>query len=485
MGDNRLTFIIPVYKPDLGLLRKVCKALKDQSFKAWGAVFVLDGLNASAKDVITQTIGRQVRIIEQPQAGVQRARNHGFEAADSEFVVWWDCDCLIEPDTAQTWINIFDKNPDIHFVYSGYKFLDEQGAIDSENFDPWMLKVRNYISTCSPIRREFAVKWNEDLKSLQDWDFWLSVVEKGGKGKYIQGHAFSTQFPDADSISGQGCTHATWLERVDAVKKLHNLPERGVCVSSLTKRHEGIWLAKLINADYQDMPADKPHKYHTIIQLGFSFLPGMAEAHCKNFSEKCVKKILFWTCDDIAEVWTRLNHEAIKKYRILLNGAVRQYVEDKASKDLLEDCGFKVDILPLPMEAGEVGPFPEKPRFAVDIAPAFGFLFNTLEKSLPDVELSMLTGNHRLEDFSGLCHFHPDRTTSIGLKRAVLAGKHIVSNVRAPFMGYIDDTQKNAFLVPEFVEKIRELVSTPQQLAGRDFYLKLVSPEKFNELIAA
>ena len=42
--------------------------------------------------------------------------------------------------------------------------------------------------------------------------------------------------------------------KVDAVKIKHNLPNRTVCVSSLGHREEGIRLAKLIDADYKDVP---------------------------------------------------------------------------------------------------------------------------------------------------------------------------------------------------------------------------------------
>lgn len=480
----RLSFIVPVFEPNLEILAKCVKSLCDQSLTEWDATFVLDGKNDAAATIICSEMKKKAntyKILELEHGGAQKARNAGQEYAKGEFVVHWDCDCIIEPDTAKTWVEQFDKHPEVAFIYSGYKFLYERGAINSEPFDPYLLRVRNYISSCFPVRREFMPKWNEDLKSLQDWSFWLSVIEKGGKGKFLRGYAFSTLYPEAKSISGQGCTNENWLERIDAVKKAHNLPERDVCVSSLTNKIEGLTLAKTIGADYQDYPNWKPHRYKTIIQLGFSFLPGRIEAHTGIFSQQEVKKVILWTCEDVTEVHTRLNWQAIKKYRILLNGMVnlKQFVEDKASYDMMREVGFEVEIKPLPMVAGDVKPFPDKPKFAVDVDSTYNPIFTAIEKSLPDVELVPLKGALNLNDFTGLCHFYPDRTMSATIKRAVMMGRHVVSNVQAPFAGFVDDTKYLSEFIPEAVEKIRELAFAGQKTSGKDYYTKLSDPRSF------
>ncbi len=472
---SRLTFIVPVYEPRPEILAKMVKSLCDQSLKSWDAVFVLDGENEAAAKVIRAEMKRKAntyKIVTQEHGGAPRARNKGQEYAKGDFWVHFDSDCIIEPDTAKTWVDQLDKHPEIAMVYSGYKFLEERGAIDAEPFDPFLLRVRNYISGCFPIRREFAPKWNESLKSLQDWDFWLSAVEKGAIGKYLPGYAFSTLFPEGKSISAEGCTDEKWLERIDAVKALHNLPERDICVSSLTKKHEGVWLAKLLEADYQDFPNWKPHKYKTIIQVGFSFLPNVVQAHCEIFRDKDVNKVIFWTCDDITEIHSRLNHIAIKKYSLLLNAMpnLKQYVEDQTSFDMMKEVGFNVEIKPMPMDVGEVEALPAKPKFAVDIDPNYGPIFNVLEKSLPDIELVMLAGAQKLDDFTGLAHFHPDRTVSIGMKRMALAGRRVVSNVKAPFMGFVDDTADLDKFIPEAVEAIRAAAFAPQDMSGRTYY---------------
>ncbi len=183
----------------------------------------------------------------------------------------------------------------------------------------------------------------------------------------------------------------------------------------------------------------------------------------------------------MTEIITRLNQSAIWKYAGLLNGTVKQYVEDRASYDLLRKAGFEVEIMPLPMAVGDLKPLPVRHKVAVDIDQSYNFIFELLQKSLPDIDLEAISGVAKLEDISGLAHFHPDRTVSIGMKRAILAGRAVVSNVQAPFMGFVDDNQNLDVFIPKAVDKIRELVYAGPNPKARDYYSALVSPTKLME----
>jgi len=381
------------------------------------------------------------------------------------------------------WVEQFERHQDIGFIYSGYKFLNEQGAINSEPFDPWTLRIRNYISTCFPIRRKFYPGWNESLKSLQDWDFWLSAVEKGAVGKFVEGYAFSTAYPTQKSISGQGCTPEAWLERVNAVKKLHNLPERDICVSSLQAKHEGIFLAKLIGADYQDVPNQKPHNYKTILQLGFSFLPGKYEHHIAMFTEK-TRNVLFWTSESIAEIRTMHNWEALEKYGAKLNEVCTQFVEDEAAQKALSPF-FKTQVCPLPLAIPEVKPLPKDKRFLVDINANYGPVLDVLAKSLPDVELEPIGDSANLNDYTGLVYFHPDRTTSPNMKRAALLGRAVVSTVPGDFTGFVDPGQSLDKFIPAVTNRIRSLAYSGPDKKAISFYREQCNVEKFKECINA
>jgi glycosyltransferase involved in cell wall biosynthesis len=487
----KLSFIVPVNKPDSKMLEKCLRSLKKQSLKDFEVIVVLDGPHDGLVSKISKMLGKvEHRVIEKEHGGANCARNSGAEKAKGDILCFWDCDCVIEPDAAKMWMDKFEQDEDIGFIYSGYRFDDETGAIPSESFDPWMLKIRNYISTCFPVRRKFYPGWDESLKSAQDWDFWLSVVEKGAKGHYVPGYAFSTSAPSQDSISGEGCSPENWLERQAIVKKKHNLPNRDICVTSIDYRNEGIRLAKMIDADYIDYPHAKPHEYKTMIQVGFGFQQGKIEHHSAIFNKKGMRKILFWTGDNVLEGYNAVSCRALfgddymKGYVELLNLGVEQFCEDTAAKNKLDRMGFKVKVMPMPLEMSvEVTPLPEKPKFGVDIQEAYGHIFASIEKSLPDVELEIV-GKDSVDNYTGLIHFFTDRSMSQSIKRMIVSGRHVISNVQAPGAGYLDDRQKPDTFIPAIVEKVRGMIGNKPDDGARDYFLKTVSKEGLLEVLS-
>lgn len=483
----KLTFIVPTHNPDAVLFPKVLKALVEQSLKEWDAVFVLDGHWPEARKDIERAFKKcpnHYKIVEVPHGGAQKARNEGFKHSTGEYVVFLDCDIIMEPHAALAQVEILDKNPQYGFCYGGYKFLGEKGAINSEPFDPFMLRVRNYISGCFPVRRELVGTWNESLLSLQDWDFWLGVVERGGVGKFLPGYAFSTAYPTAESISGKGCTKEAWLGRMDAVKALHGIPTRTVCVTSLHNRLDGIALAKALGADYDDSPNFKPNHYTTIVQIGFSFKPEEVEVCSANWKEG-QKKVLFWMPEDVEMVEHGLSKSALKQYSKRINPLGRQFVEDSRAKELMTEAGFAVEVLPLPVLSKEdVAPLPAEPKFLVDASGNYGHIFAAIEQAIPDIKLETMQGVKNMDDFTGLICFHQDRLLRPSVKRMIAAGRHVISNIQAPFAGFTEDRSDDGPFIKGFVEKIRALAKKPQNKEAVRYYIDPRKLEKVAEVCA-
>lgn len=477
-----LSFIIPTYKSDPQVFKKACKALTEQSLKDWEAIFVMDGEDSRLDTIINSMDCPKFKIVTISHAGAQRARNEGAKHAKGDIWVFWDCDCVIEPGTAQHWINKFNENPDIGFVYSGYKFLNEQGGIPSQDFDPYLLRVRNYISACFPLRKKFYPGWNESLKSLQDWDFWLSVVERGGKGLFCPGYAFSTALPTADSISGKGCTDDVWLERMDAVKELHDIPDNSTCVVSVSEKVEGIRLAKLIGADFQDMLGDKPNRYKTVIQVGFSLHPNIVKHHSSIFNGKYDNRHIFWTIDNIIEMDNFISQKAVRHYSSMLNTLAKQYVEDMEAKRIIGK--FNTKVLPLPLVNTDTpSELPDKPAWIIDVEEGYNMVATNLEKILPDVKLIKATSCHEIKDVTGLITFNQARIMNYGMKRMLLNGRHIVSNIQQAFCGYINDTESVEVFMDKVVDKVRRCNDKKINTHAVDYYTKLYSPESFIQIL--
>ena len=483
----KLSIVIPFFRK-AHILERCLRSIETMSLKDYEVILVLDGPSDEARDIADKVFGETSiawRVIEIEHGGACKARNAGYAVSTGEYLLFLDADIVLEPEAAKNWVEILDRDQEYAFIYSAYKFLNERGYLPSEPFDPWLLRIRNYISGCFPVRRKFLTDkpWNESLKSLQDWDFWLGVVERGGVGKFqSQGFAWATEMSQ-DGISGVNCKPEVWLDRVDAVRKAHDLPERETCVCSMSYKPDAIALAKFIDADFQTFPNFMPNRYKNVIQIGFSLKPESAEDCAANFSPQ-TKNYLFWAPDNIYEAWNEMSFNALQKYSLLMNRVCKlQFVEDKTAKDLMTKAGFNVEVLPMPMRNElEVKPLPEQPRWAVDCGSDYGKIFALLEKSAPDMQIEPLMGAHDINEYTGLIHYFNDKTLSNGIKRMLLTGRHVISNVRDPHAGYFEERNPEKF-VTDFVDHIRKVSKKPINKNARDYYVKELGKEKLMEVL--
>lgn len=60
--------------------------------------------------------------------------------------------------------------------------------------------------------------WDNNIKRLQDWDVWLTMLSQGHTGKYIGQTIFST--PVRNGITRNSIT---WEEAIKAIKQKHNI----------------------------------------------------------------------------------------------------------------------------------------------------------------------------------------------------------------------------------------------------------------------
>jgi glycosyltransferase involved in cell wall biosynthesis len=149
--------------------------------------------------------------------GAPWARNQGLRAAQTEFVLFSDDDIYWKPHALQSLLDTLRAHPEASYSYGAY----EMGSLIQCDgvFDPERLKGCNYISTMSLVRRTDAVEWDESLTRLQDWDYWLTMLERGKTGASCARTIFST-------IRRNGITYGSaisWKEAERIVRQKHGL----------------------------------------------------------------------------------------------------------------------------------------------------------------------------------------------------------------------------------------------------------------------
>lgn len=486
-----ISFIIPVWKKPPEQFNRTVKSLLNMSVKDIEIISVFDG-----EDPILQphaekwAKNKRFRYKVIDHGGACKARNAGIEEAKGDYIAAWDADCYAEPEMAQVWLDNFRRHPEVDFVYSGYKWANhpEWTGFDSEAFDPWTLTKYNYIASMFPIKREKVLKWDEDLSGLQDWDYWRRVVEAGGKGKFIPGYGFWTEFPDdkGKSISSQTEKKE---ERIRAVRAKHGDKKSDILVSGQTFKRDALIVAKTLNADYFYNPAYwMIDPYKLVISVGLHPWDLEDASGLMRSLPKGTKKAIYWKGYDV-------DNFAVSPYvqvRSLMNSINNEidhnFAVDERTLGVMEDLEIKKsELLIFPREQGTpADKLPEQFKVLGWADEAHIQHLKTVAQAMPDVHFDFVEPNKEfnLLDYSVILQFTNAPKLEGGTRNALMMGRHVISNVQAPYSGYVslEDASKFVASVTEQIEELRNKSEINKE--AQDYYLQETDPEKFKARIA-
>lgn len=157
-------------------------------------------------------------IVSQDEKGnASWARNRGFELAKTEFVLFCDDDINWMADGLETLVTGIRNHPAASYSYGSY-WMDGRLYCDQE-FDPVILRHRNYISTMSVIRTADFPMFDESLDRLQDWELWVRMMLGGKAGVYCGRLIFKTERRDGITRNGR----VSYEEAEQIVKEKHGL----------------------------------------------------------------------------------------------------------------------------------------------------------------------------------------------------------------------------------------------------------------------
>lgn len=163
-------------------------------------------------------------IINDSEGLAPKKRNDGYRKSTQPYLFFCDDDILLPANYIESLLKVLNKNPDIGFVYTGYHGIvlhpDSHPMrgnfeIPAIEFNSNALKQGNYISTMTLVRRELFPMFDETLKRLQDWDVWLTLVNRGVKGKLVSSQTFYAYYIDAGITSNDN-------SEVDAINVIRN-----------------------------------------------------------------------------------------------------------------------------------------------------------------------------------------------------------------------------------------------------------------------
>jgi glycosyltransferase involved in cell wall biosynthesis/SAM-dependent methyltransferase len=169
-------------------LGEALESALNQSHAPAGVIVVDDGSSDDPAAVVARYPG--VRLIRQHNQGLAAARNTGWRAARSRFIVFLDADDRLLPDALATNLRRFDQQPQSAFVYGGYRWIDDNGRllgtvppqeIGTDAYEAFLCGNQIGMHATVMYRRdclEAAGGFDERLRACEDYDLYLRIARR-------------------------------------------------------------------------------------------------------------------------------------------------------------------------------------------------------------------------------------------------------------------------------------------------------------------
>ncbi len=458
---KKISLVMPAYK-SAKTIGAALESLFDQDYKNFEVIVVLDGEDGEIRRALLQWRedhkgdefkadvpgAKKITVIKIDHSGSCAARNAGAARATGDYISFFSSDFVAEPGMLRRWIEAFEDNPDADMIYGGYRFWDVEGkpAMFSQPYDLYALTCYPYIDGGFPVKREWWEKhpWDEDFKSLNDWEWILRMCLDGMKPVFIPDFTFSAQMPQPGGLSYDSA--GSWFERFGQIKKKHGIPDRPVCFCSLDYDEEARKLARATGQDVHQQPFFKPNNYKLIYMIGFNVKEASTCAvmlgPLDGKIEDVPKKVVHWMPADVRRLKDLkiidLEHlgQSFTEFRITNYACTAEDVK------FLQRYGFRVSLK-------YYFAWPENhvngQEFKVWMPPEFG----DVARGIPDIAT---TANKR----EATCEVLMDRPWG-EIAEALMAGKQVVTNAGYPATWVIPPQNTHPELKAAIINTLRML----------------------------
>ncbi|MFH1326332.1 MAG: glycosyltransferase family A protein [Candidatus Falkowbacteria bacterium] len=234
--NNLISVIIPVYNKSEEL-RASLASLLSQTWQDYEVIIVNDGSTDNSVLVIDELkhkfYNKKIRfkIIQQNNQGSNNARNRGFKESRGEYVIFWDADIVASPEMLIKMYDKLQENSEAKYAYSSFIFGKKKFKL--WEFDEEKLKKIPYIHSTSLMRRAYFPGWDARIDRLQDWDLWLTMLQRGYKGVWVPEFLFTV-------LTEHG-TMSSWFPKILyklPVAKSKEVKKYKEAVNTIRRKHQ-------------------------------------------------------------------------------------------------------------------------------------------------------------------------------------------------------------------------------------------------------
>jgi glycosyltransferase involved in cell wall biosynthesis len=218
--SDLVSVIIPAYNQGNFLSRSIQSVL-DQSYTQFEIIVVDDGSTDNTYDIVKNFVDPRIGYIYQDNKGLSGARNTGYVISTGDYLTYLDSDDLFTPTKLALQVSFLETHLEYGCVSGQILIIDENDKSIGRMFDgrppekPENFLLGNPLSVHSVLTRRVwqdkAGKFDESLRSYEDWDMWLRLARLGCKFGWVDAPVSLYRFHSAQMTRiGSQMTQATF-----------------------------------------------------------------------------------------------------------------------------------------------------------------------------------------------------------------------------------------------------------------------------------
>lgn len=186
MNNPLVSIIIPCYNTE-EFLDETLNSVLNQTYLNWEAIIVNDGSPDNTKEVVAKWLVKDSRFqyFEKENGGLASSRILGINKSNGKYIFPLDSDDYIHNTFVKKAVLKLESDSKIEVVYSQViNFGEKNGLFKLQDYSLEYLLLKNCIVASAFFRKETYDKvggYCKDLKFLEDWDLWISLLKNGGK----------------------------------------------------------------------------------------------------------------------------------------------------------------------------------------------------------------------------------------------------------------------------------------------------------------
>jgi glycosyltransferase involved in cell wall biosynthesis len=217
MSVPELTIVVPCYNGGR-FFDQMFAGLDRQTYRDFEVIIVDDGSTDADTKARLQNLPAGASVVHQENKGLAAARNTGFKAARSEFVLPLDCDDVLEPSfLSEAMALLAAAPPEVAFVYSHIKLTGGREGVHECDFDSFDQLFLNELPYCLLLRKSawaavggYDESMRDGYGGYADWDFNIHLSVAGFRAIRIDKPLFIYWVrPDGMLVSLSARMHGT------------------------------------------------------------------------------------------------------------------------------------------------------------------------------------------------------------------------------------------------------------------------------------